>query len=51
MLNAYSDGPHELRTDVKIVRYPERYSDPRGAEIWEHVLELLATVQKRREEA
>jgi DNA polymerase I len=32
---------HELRTDAKIVRYPERYSDPRGEAIWLQVLELL----------
>ena len=38
VLNVSADGPHELRTDVKIVRYPERYSDPRGAEIWTEVL-------------
>ena len=30
VLNAGADGPHELRTDFKIVRYPDRYSDPRG---------------------
>jgi DNA polymerase I len=32
---------HELRTDAKIVRYPERYSDPPGEAIWLRVLELL----------
>jgi DNA polymerase I len=32
---------HELRTDAKIVRYPERYSDSRGEAIWLRVLELL----------
>jgi hypothetical protein len=32
----------ELRTDAKIVRYPDRYTDPRGDEIWARVLELLA---------
>jgi hypothetical protein len=34
-------GAHELRTDVKIVRYPDRYSDKRGAKIWAEVTELL----------
>ena len=38
-------GTHELRTDAKIIRYPERYSDKRGAAIWEHMLELLAKQQ------
>jgi hypothetical protein len=32
----------ELRTDAKIVRYPDRYTDPRGDDIWRRVLELLA---------
>jgi DNA polymerase I len=42
---------HELRTDVNIVRYPNRYSDKRGAAIWTRVLELLAQQQKRRKTA
>jgi DNA polymerase-1 len=32
----------ELRTDFKIIRYPDRYTDPRGDAIWAQVLELLA---------
>jgi DNA polymerase I len=35
-------NPIELRTDVKIIRYPERYSDKRGKKIWDEVMELLA---------
>lgn len=31
-----------LRTEAQIVRYPERYSDPRGAEVWTVVERLLA---------
>jgi DNA polymerase I len=34
--------PHELRTDATIVRYPDRYVDGRGVEIWDNVLRLLA---------
>jgi hypothetical protein len=45
VLNATVDGTHELRTDYTIVRYPARYSDPRGAAIWERVLKLLADEQ------
>jgi DNA polymerase I-like protein with 3'-5' exonuclease and polymerase domains len=30
-----------LRTDAKIVRYPERYSDPRGVRMWDTVSRLL----------
>ena len=52
VFNATADGPHELRTDATIVKYPDRYSDKRGAAMWEHVLELLAehrqsTVERR----
>jgi hypothetical protein len=31
VLNTTAAGTHELRTDAKIIRYPKRYSDPRGA--------------------
>ena len=31
--NVVLDG-FELRTDAKIVRHPERYSDPRGDRMW-----------------
>jgi hypothetical protein len=30
-----------LRTDAKIVRYPDRYSDERGRRMWEAVVSLL----------
>ena len=42
VLNAAVDGTHELRTDVIIIPYPDRYSDPRGVEIWRNVLRLVA---------
>jgi hypothetical protein len=35
-------GDTELRTDVKTVRHPDRYSDKRGDEIWTEVLKLLS---------
>jgi DNA polymerase I len=34
-------GGFELRTDVKVIRYPNRYMDPRGAVMWERVMKLL----------
>jgi hypothetical protein len=34
-------GGFELRTDAKIVRYPERYVDPRGERMWGVVTGLL----------
>jgi hypothetical protein len=30
-----------LRTEAKIVRYPERYQDPRGVQMWETVQAIL----------
>jgi len=42
VLNADAAGTHELRTDAKIIHYPDRYSDKRGEAIWERVLQLLA---------
>jgi DNA polymerase I len=41
VLNASAAGTHELRTDAKVIRCPERYSDPRGAAIWDRVMQLL----------
>jgi DNA polymerase I len=37
-------GGLEIRTDAKVVRYPDRYVDPRGAEMWDRVLGLLPRV-------
>jgi DNA polymerase I len=37
-----------VRTDVKIVRHPDRYTDPRGAVMWERVMKLIV---KRRQVA
>jgi DNA polymerase-1 len=31
----------ELGTDVKTVRWPDRYADPRGAEMWKRVSKLV----------
>jgi hypothetical protein len=41
-------GNHELRTDAKIVRHPDRYIDERGKTVWENVLKLLAEQQNNR---
>jgi len=42
VLNPTMGGTYELRTDAKIIRYPDRYSDPRGIEIWQWVQARLA---------
>ena len=36
----------ELGTDAKIVRYPDRYMDERGATMWERVMELIHEQQQ-----
>ena len=40
------DG-HELRTDATIVRYPNRYIDKRGIQMWADVLDLLARYRQQ----
>ena len=44
-------NPHELRTDVTIVRYPDRYSDKRGERVWRDVIDLLSQYWKQTEGA
>jgi DNA polymerase I len=39
-------GGFELRTDVHIVRYPDRYMDPRGEVMWNRVQDLIAKRQQ-----
>jgi hypothetical protein len=36
----------ELATDVKVVRWPDRYSDPRGTEMWNRVCDLAAAAEE-----
>jgi len=47
VLNADPAGTHELRTDVVIVRYPDRYVDKRGTKIWREVMDQLAVVDSK----
>ena len=35
-------GGFRLRSEAKLVRYPERYEDPRGKKMWETVWSILA---------
>jgi len=34
-------GGFEVRTDVKIIRYPERFNDPRGTRMWEDAIQSV----------
>jgi DNA polymerase I len=36
----------ELSSDVKIVRYPDRYSDARGEVMWTRVMKLIGEVSE-----
>jgi hypothetical protein len=47
IFNPTADGTFELRTSVKIIRYPDRFTDPRGTELWDTVLKLLAERRAR----
>jgi hypothetical protein len=31
----------EIRTESKIVRYPDRYADERGQEMWDRVMKII----------
>jgi DNA polymerase I len=33
----------KIRTDAKLVRYPDHYSDPRGERMWNEIRSLLPT--------
>jgi len=35
-----------IKTDVDIVRYPDRYSDPRGKVMWDRVMALLSPARR-----
>jgi hypothetical protein len=37
----------ELRSDVSITRWPDRYMDARGAVMWERVMRLLREIERR----
>jgi hypothetical protein len=41
----------ELGTDVREIRYPERYMDKRGAVMWSRVINLISRADTRRRTA
>jgi DNA polymerase I-like protein with 3'-5' exonuclease and polymerase domains len=41
-------GGFELRTDVNIVRYPDRYMDARGETMWDTTTELLESCKPKK---
>jgi DNA polymerase I len=40
-------GGFEIRTDAKVVKWPDRYIDKRGAEMWDTVMKNLDRVEGR----
>jgi hypothetical protein len=45
---------HELRTDATVVKYPDRYTDKRGSQMWNEVIGLLEQhheMQRRKDAA
>ena len=44
-------GGFELGVDATVVRYPDRYEDPRGAVMWQRVTRLLEEAEGAREAA
>jgi DNA polymerase-1 len=44
-------GGFEVRTDATLVRYPDRYTDPRGTVMWDRVTRLIAEQSARAEVA
>jgi len=49
ILNPTANSTIELRTDVKVIRFPDRFTDSRGTELWETVLKLLAERRQHQE--
>jgi hypothetical protein len=48
------NSEHELRTDATVVKYPDRYTDKRGTQMWNEVIGLLEQyheMQRRKDDA
>jgi hypothetical protein len=43
-------GGFALRSEAKIVRYPDRYMDPRGERMWQIIMDLLAGINRSADE-
>src|SRR5262249_20822682 len=40
----------ELATDVKVIRWPDRYADPRGNEMWNRVCNLVGASEQSQQQ-
>jgi|GEM_PF-2285770 hypothetical protein len=36
---------NRIKTEADVVKYPDRYSDPRGVEIWNRVLRIIGEIK------
>jgi DNA polymerase-1 len=50
VLNDKAEGRLELRSDAKIIRYPDRFEDKRGIDLWRQVARLLGEYQRRKDQ-
>ncbi len=37
-----------MRTDTKIIKYPDRFMDPRGANTWKTIMQLVDEIEKEK---
>jgi hypothetical protein len=39
-------GPgNSIKTEANVIKYPERYSDPRGVQTWNRVLRIIEEIK------
>ena len=38
-------GGFRLRSDVEIIRYPDRFQDERGVEFWNQIMAILEAIE------
>jgi hypothetical protein len=43
-------GGFELRSEAKIVRFPDRYFDPRGRRMWQETMRLVEKAEASQQE-
>jgi hypothetical protein len=48
ILNEHAGGNLALRSSAETVKYPNRFTDSRGTEVWNRVMELLASYQQQK---
>jgi hypothetical protein len=49
VLNRNAGGSLALRSSAETIKYPHRFTDARGTEIWDRVIDLLAAYQQQKD--